>query len=136
MPSSSRPRGESGFTLIEILVTLVIMTTAFAILVGGTMTGVVVSNNHREKADGEIVLRQFADYVKAKPFHACPLPDPPDSGSYIPTDDWADGFSLTTPECTLISPGIQKVRLNVEPENANGAADPNARLTVEIVKRG
>ena len=147
MPRRPPPDGpghrpaEDGLSLIELLVTLVIVGSAFVILVGGTLTGVIVSNTHREKADGEIVLRRFIDEVKAAPYAPCP------ATAYIPSEpapDWAQGFGFEVEKCAEdddeegeppLPPGIQKLRLAVEPTISGGGPPGNARLEVQIVKR-
>ena len=123
---------EDGFSLIELLVTLVIVGSAFVILVGGTLTGVIASNTHREKADGEIALRAFIDHVKAAPFEEnCADKDNYRSGFSIA------GFDSEVASCTPIVPpadGLQKLRLAVAPTVTGGPAE-SARLEVDIVKR-
>ena len=134
-----RLAGEGGFSLIELLVTLVIMGVAFTALIGGTLTGVLSSDLHRRAANAEIVLRRFAEEVKAGPFD--------DNCAYVPADaPWADGFVLSMtadlpdtqadpsppadPDgCRRLAEGLQRVTLR--------AASANGRSveTVQLVKR-
>ncbi|MGH9190763.1 MAG: PulJ/GspJ family protein [Acidimicrobiales bacterium] len=152
-------RGQGGFTLIELLVTVVIIGTAFVVLVGGTLTGVIASNTHREKADGEIVLRRFIDYVKEAPFDACPGDAYVPTTATEPTDYWTDtlkNFTLSIkpdlqPDAnppldndgcvSLVGPPappmayLQRLTLVVE-VNTGGPPDPRSRQSVQILKRG
>lgn len=70
-----RATGEAGLTLVELLVTIVIMGIAFAVLVGGLGTAVLGSDLHRKQAKVENLLRTFAETVKSAPYQDCATKD-------------------------------------------------------------
>ena len=147
-----RLAGEGGFSLIELLVVIVIMGVAFIALIGGTLTGVVTSDIHRREAEAEIVLRRFAEEVKAGDFHQC-TPQA-ELNAYVPNDPgWAAGFVLSIPPnlpddqpepappadpdgCRLFADGL--VRLTLRVASASPDRVPNGRAveTVQVIKRG
>ena len=142
----ARLTGEGGFSLIELLVTLVIMGVAFTALIGGTLTGVLSSDLHRRAADAEIVLRHFAEDVKAGGFHE-------NCGDYVPVDPpWAEGFVLgitpdipdTQPDpqppadpdgCRELAEGLQRLTLRVTTAGPDGAPSGRGVETVQVMKR-
>ncbi|MGQ0742756.1 MAG: prepilin-type N-terminal cleavage/methylation domain-containing protein [Acidimicrobiales bacterium] len=135
-----RRGAQDGFTLVELLVTLVLLGSAFVILVGGTLTGVVSSNNHREQADGEVVLRRFADEVALPRFpDEVPISSCPESLPETRTfpETWDDGYILQIEECRPVVPpaeGVFLLRIAVEPVGDEGEPDNGqARLEVETV---
>jgi Tfp pilus assembly protein PilE len=60
-PSTVDDRGE---TLVELLVTLVILGTAVLALVGGIGTAITISDVHRKQANAGAYLRDYADGVE------------------------------------------------------------------------
>ena len=133
--SFGRVRSEAGFTLTELLVTIVIMGVAFAELVGGTLTGVIASDAHRKDANGGIVLTRFVDEVKAGPFHNCA-----DKDMYVPPPadpEWRTGFVLSVADCVTVagSVGLERITLVVESTSSAGSADQRSREEVQILKR-
>lgn len=73
--TTRRATGEAGLTLVELLVTIVIMGIAFAVLVGGLGTAVLGSDLHRKQAKVENLLRTFAETVKGSPYQDCATTD-------------------------------------------------------------
>lgn len=63
-----RGRGDAGLTLIELVVTVAIMGTAFSVLVGGLGAAVVGSDLQRQQAAVATLLRSFAESVKGAPY--------------------------------------------------------------------
>ena len=61
MRKRARGRGERGETLVELLVTVVIMGSAIVALVAGVATAIASSDTHRQDATAEGVLRAFAE---------------------------------------------------------------------------
>jgi prepilin-type N-terminal cleavage/methylation domain-containing protein len=57
-------RGEGGFSLVELLITIVIVGIGFAALLGGVMTSVIVSSHQREQATVDAVARSAAEWIK------------------------------------------------------------------------
>jgi type II secretory pathway pseudopilin PulG len=58
-------RDERGETLIEILVTLVVISIGLVAIVGMLSSVVIASDAHRGMAEGEVVLRDFGEAIKA-----------------------------------------------------------------------
>lgn len=149
-------RGEAGSTLVELLVTLVILGIAFVTLLGGMFTAVTSSDRHRKQTVADSVLRSVAEAVKAAEYRdgcagygtervkagftatvvrCCPLPQP--STNPLPTVAQTTVVStvpppttaITTP-CTPPSGGApQLVTLQVASD------DGRATETVDVVKR-
>lgn len=78
--------GEEGFTLVEMLVTIVIMGIAFAIIVGGLGTAIIGADIQKQGAGADIVLRTAAEAIVYKP---CAGP-----ADYTPATQPA-GFTVT-----------------------------------------
>jgi prepilin-type N-terminal cleavage/methylation domain-containing protein len=72
-----RARGihaEEGFSLVELLVTIVIVGVTFSALLGGLITTITVSSLHRKQATADSVARSAAEWIKdpaANPFQPC-----------------------------------------------------------------
>jgi type II secretory pathway pseudopilin PulG len=70
MPTSQRrrgrrgPHGEQGETLIELLVTIAIMSTAVVAIVGGLMVAIRVSDLHRKQVTAGAAVRAFAEKLE------------------------------------------------------------------------
>ena len=63
---SSRRRDDRGETLIELVVAVVILSTAVIALMGGLATGIRVSDIHRKQANAGSYVRAFAEAVESK----------------------------------------------------------------------
>ena len=67
-------RDENGFSLVEVLVTIVIVGVTFSALLGGLVTTITVSSLHRKQATADSVARSAAEWVKdsvANPYANC-----------------------------------------------------------------
>lgn len=56
---------ENGLTLIELLVTVVIMGLTFVIILGGMSTAILGSDVHHRQVTADAVLRSAADMVRS-----------------------------------------------------------------------
>lgn len=67
MPPPARPKagGEAGLSLIEVLVTVVILGVAFVTIIGGMTVSIAGSDIHRKQATSQTVLRNLAEYLKS-----------------------------------------------------------------------
>lgn len=63
-------RRESGETLIELLIAVVVIGIAGVGLISGLTTGVIGSDTHRRLSSGETVLRAYGELVKNQVIHA------------------------------------------------------------------
>lgn len=66
MSLTRRFEGETGLTLIELLVTIVILATAVVVIAGGMATAALVSGQQREHATAETLLRRFAEDLQSE----------------------------------------------------------------------
>ena len=55
---------QEGFSLVEVLVTIVIVGVTFAALLGGLITTITVSSLHRKQATADSVARSAAEWIK------------------------------------------------------------------------
>jgi prepilin-type N-terminal cleavage/methylation domain-containing protein len=55
---------EEGFSLVELLVTIVIVGVTFSALLGGLITTITVSSLHRKQSTADSVARSAAEWVK------------------------------------------------------------------------
>lgn len=81
-PRTLRLRSESGDTLVEVLLTVVIVGIAFVALLAGLGTSVRLSGVHRGQANADIAIVSAADAVKTQPYVPCPDVT---TASYSPT---------------------------------------------------
>ena len=59
-------RGDRGETLIELMVTVLIMSTAVVALVGGVALSIRVSDVHRKQATAGTAVRAFAEALETR----------------------------------------------------------------------
>lgn len=59
-----RPDSEAGFSLAEILITIVIVAVTFTAILGGLMTSITVSALHRKQPTADTLARDAAEWVK------------------------------------------------------------------------
>jgi prepilin-type N-terminal cleavage/methylation domain-containing protein len=74
MPLKDQVADEAGFSLAEILITIVIVSVTFAAILGGLMTSITVSSLHRKEATADAVARDAAEWVKgalSNPYMSC-----------------------------------------------------------------
>ncbi len=140
--------GEAGLTLIELIFTVAIMSVAFVVILSGMITAVLGATLHRHQANGEAVLRSFAEAVKAEPYVPCGT-EASYGGTYSPPPryrrtvvnveylDPAWQYASTAPAPAFVDtclpdhdPGIQRLTLEV------GSDDGRSRESVEVLKRG
>lgn len=133
-------RDESGLTLIECLVTVVIMGLAFVALLGGLGTSIFASDIHRKQATSETILRSFAEHVKTATYVACAstssyvgsftAADPNYSPSVTLVELWNPTTSAFDGTCNSGSDsGWQRITLHV------ASNDGRATESVQIAKR-
>jgi prepilin-type N-terminal cleavage/methylation domain-containing protein len=139
---------ESGVTLIEMLITVAILGTAFAAIVGGMTVSIFGSDLHRKQATAETVLRSYGESVEAKAgWDGCSAT----AAGYMPaavgfTNPSASQFSVTATAVEFWAPsgntgtwasscpggtdtGLQRVSLRVQ------SLDGRATETLQVVRR-
>jgi type II secretory pathway pseudopilin PulG len=89
-------RSEAGVTLIEVVVTVMIMGVAFVAILAGMGTTFTLSGLHREQARTESEIRRYAEAVKAAPYAACSY----STGTAGLTFTVGSGYSITEPIVT------------------------------------
>jgi type II secretory pathway pseudopilin PulG len=144
--SLPRTGNEVGASLVEVLIAVMIVSIAFAAILGGFFTAVVGSSVHRRGATGEADLRRASEFVKAKPYAACP--DSSDYGDGLSLSEstasvtvlfW-DGEGLTDSDFASACPdggdeGLQKVTITIVP---SGSVSGPEEITeqIDVIKRG
>ena len=140
-------RGQRGETLLELLVTVTIMGTAFVGILAGVGVTFSATDSHRQQATGETVIRDYAEriqdpvdtvYVDCATTANYPNPI---TGFTLPTG-WTASVTKVSAwqgdspptfgvSCPTAGQGIQQVTLTVKsPTGAHQAIE-----TVVIVKR-
>jgi prepilin-type N-terminal cleavage/methylation domain-containing protein len=121
-----RTEGQSGLSLIELLVTITILGLAVTAVLGGMTTLLSTSGLHRQQADVTAVVESAAEAVKADPYANC-------ATTYaVPTATLADA-SITTiqitywnpsgtgfqPSCPGTDQGLQMVAIKAKQNNGS-----------------
>jgi type II secretory pathway pseudopilin PulG len=74
MSLRARLVSEEGVTLVEILVTVMILGVAFVTLVGGMSSAMIASDIHRKEATAGAALRSYAEAIKGAGYTNCATP--------------------------------------------------------------
>jgi type II secretory pathway pseudopilin PulG len=64
-PRCTRQRAETGSTLIEVLIAIMVLGIGVAALVGGLVTSISASSIHRDAATRDTIIRSYAEQLKA-----------------------------------------------------------------------
>ncbi len=99
--AAGQSRGESGSTLIEVLVAVVIMGIAFVVIVGGIGTAIIGSDLQKQKAGADVALRTAAEKL---PYLGCPGTVADYQGQVAPVT----GFNLTVTAVSYWDGGANK----------------------------
>jgi prepilin-type N-terminal cleavage/methylation domain-containing protein len=139
-------RDESGYTLSEVLVALVIVSTAIVAIIGSLGSSVFVSRVHRDIVTSDAAVRRYAEQLVATDFTPCAqlagLVKYPDmSGApagytvAITRIEYADASQAAPafgPTCAA-NPNNEVQQLTLE---AHRNAGGSGKQTLQIVKRG
>ncbi len=92
-PHSAASEGsEGGFTLVELTITIVLMAVAFTALMAGLATFTATSDVHRKQVTTDVVLRDFAEYVKELPYSSCDKTSPYSPTNFTAPTGWSAGI--------------------------------------------
>lgn len=148
MSADNRFAPESGFSLVEILITIAIVGIAFTAILGGMMVMITTSSYQRKAATADTLARDAAEQIKnnaANAYVSCA-----GIGTYsLPTAPTAYSITITkieywngaAPSGTAYSPtfqlspcpspdhGLQRITITA------ASSDVQASETVQVIKR-
>lgn len=142
----SRPlsrSGESGETLIELIVAVSIMATVISVAIGALTSVVAGAEGQRTGARGQTVLNSFAELAKATPLIPCATADDynarlatiaPQSARYkaqVKDVAWWDGTTYRSDHSTL-SADVDAATTTINVANAGVFTDPAPPATYTI----
>jgi type II secretory pathway pseudopilin PulG len=145
-------RGESGETLLEVLMTVAIVGIAFVAILGAIFTAIRVSDYHRKTTTADVILRNFAESMKQAngTYQYVPCTSAGGTVSYVTYDQGAlyanahytatitsirylTGYSSGTPTwantCPATDLGLEELTLKV----TGPTTDPAVRGTESVV---
>jgi prepilin-type N-terminal cleavage/methylation domain-containing protein len=144
---------EDGFSLVELMITIVIVATVFAALLGGLVTSIVVSSHQLRQSTADAVARSAAEWIKdpiANPFQPCATTGTYSlSGFSVPSgysvtitavENWNPTTTTFTAPYALDSNfqpslsgcsdhGLQRITIAIQ------STDSRANETVQVIKR-
>lgn len=137
-----RSAGERGETLVELLITVVILGIAFAALLSGLGTAIGSTRIHRQQANADTVMVSVADSVKSQvlnPYKTCNTISSsntynPTNGVTLPTSN-SGGVNWASSNIVLTS--VSKWSGTAWVTCASGVADNGSeRVTITITTPG
>lgn len=105
MKIARRLAEDDGMSLIELVITVVIMSITFVALFGAMAVAIELSDRHRKHATAEAAIRSLAEEVKKQFPGPCPNPS---YSAPQPPDRFAQ--TITVEEC---APELHRLRLTV-----------------------
>jgi prepilin-type N-terminal cleavage/methylation domain-containing protein len=139
----SPDRSDQGFTLIEVLVTVALLSIAFVAILGALTTLVVTTAEHRNVTRVEAIARNAAEYVKSTSvaydpctsthvpaYNLSGVPHPASySVSVTQVGIWDGNFNPAgyAPTCPPTDSGVQRLTLTV--------SGPGQAQSISVVKR-
>jgi type II secretory pathway pseudopilin PulG len=145
-PCVHHQRGQRGETLLELLLTVAIMGTAFTGILAGVGMTFSASNSHRQQATGEAAVRSYAERMKdptGMVYVNCAVPanySATPNGFSLPAAGWTatvtsvlawQGDTPPTFGACSTDKGLQQLTLQVQ----SPAGVQRATEVVVIVKR-
>lgn len=129
--------GESGSSLIEVLIAVAIMGVAFVVVVGGIGTAIIGTDVQTKQAEGDAALRTEAETLASVAYEPCATPSSYAVGPAVAVTGisyWVPG-SPGTPDkfvtaCPPTDNGLQLIELTTVPGSSR-----QAPATLRVVKR-
>ena len=134
-----RLRGEAGETLLELLITVMIMGTAIVSVLAGIAVAVNSSDESKKNVGVEVVLRDYAEAVVGGTYNGCAVPTysytaPPGYAITAPVKTGCyDGTSTIGGYGGAVDKGVVRLRLEAHSTDA-ASSNRNYSKTMEIVK--
>jgi Tfp pilus assembly protein PilV len=118
------PNDDAGETLVESLITMIVISIAILAIVGAVATVIASSQMHRSQADAQAALRNWAEALTNAAYHPCATPGDfnpvkPDLTSlqFTPlvtaVTYWDRSQARFVNTCPSSDTGIQKVSLEI-----------------------
>jgi prepilin-type N-terminal cleavage/methylation domain-containing protein len=126
-----RGQAERGFSLIEVLVTVVIVGIAFIVIVGGLYTALVASDHHRKQANVQAALRNVAEALKGVPYVNCASTSNYGDALVQPRTSGSSTASGTSHSAPSLAPAQANAQLLVFYALANGSSFTPPTSTAE-----
>ena len=104
-------RAESGETLVELMITIVVVGLGVVAILGAIWTALRISDYHRKTTNADVVLRNYAEVLKSNSA-AVPVGAGNYDASYRPCD--VLGTSGTYPTYTAPAPNVELRRNGAE----------------------
>jgi Tfp pilus assembly protein PilV len=137
---SGRPRGDRGESLIEVTMSVLILSIAVVALLGGLVTAVIMSDVHRKQAQAGTVVRAYAEAVQLSiatgGYKPCGAPsDYPNLAATtgftgVVTRVWYWNGATFAPSPCGTDAGVQQLTLQV-----NSTVDSRVSETLQVVIR-
>jgi prepilin-type N-terminal cleavage/methylation domain-containing protein len=115
---------DDGLTLVELLVTVAIMGIAFSAIVAGMFMYTTSATSHRDQAEAQLQLREFAERVVVAPYVDC---KPAYDDAYV-----APAGSVRSSVVTLWNPLTSAFDIPA----AAGCTDPKLQRVTITITRG
>jgi prepilin-type N-terminal cleavage/methylation domain-containing protein len=104
----TRFSGQKGYTLIELLITIVVIATSFSAFAVGLSAGALAVNEGDKEVTAQSLARSQMEYIKYIAYDQ--------NASTYPTIDTPDSYSITVGVTEVAPPGnnrIQKVTADI-----------------------
>jgi len=134
-----RAQAEDGVTLVELIITVAIMSILFLVLLGGMGTAVIGSDYHRKQAISQAALASYVDAIRADTYVSCPLVASYSGTGYTnpsgftasttSIEFWDSTTDTWEPTCPLTEGGLQRISVRVV------SSDARANESTQFVKR-
>jgi prepilin-type N-terminal cleavage/methylation domain-containing protein len=122
-----RQRDETGFTLVEVTITLVILGIAVVALLNGLLAAIGQSNFHRKDAIVDTTLRDYAENIKYAVLLDCPQSTA--GATFTVTYTPPTGYSATSAPALPANSPCPSPTQTVTLTSSDDTGTPSARRT-------